>query len=932
MLVSLGEHCVLMAASAAPVPQPSTPPGRLTRLGLGLLVISLAAAFAYFNRSEISPAGHAAAHARPLYLAFAAAGSIAYLAAYSGLLRASLAAVGYRVTWRRSLLVGPAIHFSNMAIVNSGGLGGMPVVVAEARRSGQPVPSAVLGYFITAQLGHLVFAMFLAVALVLAAAAGELSGAEVAAAAVFGCYTLASLGVMASAVRSERAFFWLHALPSRLWRALRRLLRRPAEAASHEDPRELYESIRAVSSRPRTFLWPVVYAALIEVIGVFTLWAALSAFTSSGGLLTPMLAYAAGVLFSAVGFLPAGLGFAEAGLALALGQSGVPTADVALVVVVYRIFEAWVPFIAGAVALHFLNAGQAVESPPRPGIAGGARRRMVAAGAAAIGLLNILLAARKHPLVRLGPLHERIPHAAVTSSRYALLAAGIALIASTPGLLHGKRQAWVISTVAIAAALLAHPFKRVDYVGIAANASLLGALLAFAPTFPARSDPARARQGLLWLLIGELGVLVYGVSGLYLLDRHFAGSTTFLDSLEDGIRLLFVLPSTTIEPVTRHGAWFIDSVRAAAIAVFLISAYHLLHPVVHRHTSGRDERARVTALLERYAANSIAYFHLLPDKSYFFPAVGEAFIGYRVVGHTAVALGEPIGEPGARRSVVREFAQFCDLNGWAFCFHQVTEPGAAELRESGLQALKLGEEAVIPVQEFALAGKSFKHLRNVVNRFERDGFTFEVLPAPIPDATLAELEEVSTAWLEDGGHRERAFTLGSFSRSYIRTCEIGVVRSPEGRIETFANLIPAYNATEGNFDMMRRRPDAEDGAMDYLFVGLIEHFRKQGHLGLNLGLAPLSNIDAGGFTGLALRQLYERGGRAFNFQGLRIYKDKWKPEWQPRYLCYRSEVQLPALAVAVARAGELSGQLPVRFPWAKSPRRPFIAPRTLAKT
>ena len=226
---------------------------------------------------------------------------------------------------------------------------------------------------------------------------------------------------------------------------------------------------------------------------------------------------------------------------------------------------------------------------------------------------------------------------------------------------------------------------------------------------------------------------------------------------------------------------------------------------------------------------------------------------------------------------------------------------------------KVGEEAVIPLPEFALTGKSFKHLRNTVNRFEHEGYTFEVLRAPIDDATLEELSTISLQWLEDGGHRERAFTLGAFTRTYVRSCDVAVVRAPGGRIEAFANLIPAYHSGEGNFDLMRRRPDSENGAMDFLFTGLIEHFRSEGLAGMNLGLAPLANTDAGGITGIALRLLYERGGRTFNFQGLRAFKDKWKPDWRSSYICYRSEVQLPALALAVARAGEISGRLPVHL-------------------
>jgi lysylphosphatidylglycerol synthetase-like protein (DUF2156 family) len=487
----------------------------------------------------------------------------------------------------------------------------------------------------------------------------------------------------------------------------------------------------------------------------------------------------------------------------------------------------------------------------------------------------------------------------------------MALLGSAAGLLHGKRQAWLICVLALCGALAAHPFKRVDYVGIAANAGVLALLLTLAPAFPARSDPVRARQGVAWLVLGELGVLAYGVAGLYLLDRHFAGNSSFIDSVEDGVRLLFVLPSTTIEPTTRHGAWFVDSVRVAAMAVLVISAYHLLHPVVLKRSTAREEQRLVAGLLERYAETSLAFFHLLPDKSYFLADDGEAFIGYRVVGHSAVALGEPIGAPAARRQVVREFAQFCDLNGWSFCFHQVTEAGAAELADEGLRVLKIGEEAVIPLDEFSLSGKSFKHIRNALNRLDRDGYGVERHMPGIEQALLDELEEVSNDWLHASGHRERAFTLGAFSREYLRTSQIFLVRAQSGRIEAFANIIPSYRSPDGNFDLMRRRPDAADGVMDLLFVALVDHFKTSGFEGMNLGFAPLSNISGSGVPALALRLLYSRGSSAFNFQGLRAFKEKWKPNWQPRYLVYRSDLQLPALALAVARAGERSGKVPI---------------------
>lgn len=540
-----------------------------------------------------------------------------------------------------------------------------------------------------------------------------------------------------------------------------------------------------------------------------------------------------------------------------------------------------------------------------PGVPGQTRRRMVAGSVAALGLLDVWLAAERHPVIRVGPIHNEIHHIVVHGSRYVLLVAALALLGSARGLLHGKRHAWYAALVACGFTFVAHSFKRADLLGIGATVAVGVLLLTSTRLFPARSDPHRARQGIAWLVLGELGVFVYGVAGLYLLDRNFREPTELGESMSQAFAMLVLLPSTTIEPVTRHGAWFIDSVRVMAALVLGIALWHFLHPVIHRLGAGRAERAEVERLLKRYAATSLAYFHLLNDKAYLFDESGDAFIGYRVVGGTAVALGEPIGSPEACESVTRAFAEFCDLNGWAFCFHQVTEEGAALLRRTGLTPLKLGEEAIIPVQEFSLTGKSFKHLRNVTNRLERDGYTVGSLPQPLSAANLDELEEVSDAWLAHGGHRERQFTLGSFSRQYMLDTEVVAVRSPGGRIEAFANIIPAYQSDAG----------APDGVMDYLFAALIDLFKERGFRGMNLGFAPLSNIEGTGLVARALRLFYERGGRAFNFRGLRSFKDKWRPRWEARYLVYRSEIQLPEIALAIARVGERGSILPRWRPW-----------------
>ena len=530
-------------------------------------------------------------------------------------------------------------------------------------------------------------------------------------------------------------------------------------------------------------------------------------------------------------------------------------------------------------------------------------RRVVAAGAFGSGVADMVLAASRHTHVRATMIAVRWAVQAVVGARFLVLVAGLVLVLVTRGLLHGKRNAWLLALIVTVASLASHHVKEADALGLAVTIGFGLLLVGTRRHFKARSDPALARRGLQLLVIGELTIFMYGTIGLYLLDRQFRTATTLVQSAREAARLLVLLPANTVEPLTRHGSWFIDSVRIAALGVVLVSAFRLVATVVWQHP--RTDQQTVKALLEAWGDSPLAYFHLLSDKAWLVARDRQAFIGYKMVGTTALALGEPVGQPGACRDVVKEFLELCDLNGWTPAFHQVGD-NAQALESAGLKVLKIGEEAVIDVRAWNLDANENKQLRSALRRVERAGLEVVELHQPIDDDTMDELRNVSDAWMADGSHRERTFTLGQFDPAYLRTTRVLVVRErEEARIVAFANVLPSYRSGVGNFDLMRRRPDAPNGAMEYLFVTLIHRFRDEGMRGMTLGFAPLANITGDGLADRALRLLYEQGNRAFNYQGLQQFKSKWNPKWEPRFLAYRSETELPKVAAAIMRAGEL---------------------------
>jgi phosphatidylglycerol lysyltransferase len=113
-----------------------------------------------------------------------------------------------------------------------------------------------------------------------------------------------------------------------------------------------------------------------------------------------------------------------------------------------------------------------------------------------------------------------------------------------------------------------------------------------------------------------------------------------------------------------------------------------------------------------------------------------------------------------------------------------------------------------------------------------------------------------------------------------------VVRQGE-RLVAFATLLRTDQKLEASVDLMRQLPDAPRSAMDFLFAQTILHFQAQGYQRFNLGMVPLSGMAqhplAPNWHRLG-RLLFNHGENFYNFQGLRAFKEKFDPVWEPRYL------------------------------------------------
>jgi phosphatidylglycerol lysyltransferase len=330
--------------------------------------------------------------------------------------------------------------------------------------------------------------------------------------------------------------------------------------------------------------------------------------------------------------------------------------------------------------------------------------------------------------------------------------------------------------------------------------------------------------------------------------------------------------------------------------------WNLLQPAHPEPAVANDEDLNRARKIIGQSDLTLSNAALTGDKRLLFNETGDAFVMYQVTGRSWIALGDPVGPRAKAEELVWKFRELSDRHGGRTVFYQARGDRLPQYIDLGLAALKIGEEARVPLQDFSLEGSARAELRQAHRRAARGGATFEIVPVEQVPALLPALRKISDAWLADKSTAEKRFSVGAFTESYIRQFPIALVRS-EGSPSAFANLWPTGTKDELSIDLMRFGPDAPRGAMDYLFIELMLWGRTQGYRWFNLGMAPLSGLERHPLAPAWHRVgnfVFRHGEHFYNFEGLRRYKGKFDPVWEPRYLVAPGGVALPRILVDVS--------------------------------
>ena len=486
---------------------------------------------------------------------------------------------------------------------------------------------------------------------------------------------------------------------------------------------------------------------------------------------------------------------------------------------------------------------------------------------------------------RVYALTRVLPLAVVEASYFLGSVVGVGLLIVSNGVARRLDLAYYLAAVGLAAGIAASILKGGDYEEASLLAFVLVGLILSRPAFDRKAEFFDARFNPGWILA------MVAVVGASVWLAFFAFS-----HVEYSSELWWRFAANQDAPRALRAS------VGATVAIMAFGVFRLLRPAPPEiHPPTEDELAAATAAIARQPS-TVPYLVYLRDKSLLFNEDRSAFLMYGVQGRTWVAMGDPVGEHREATELIRQFFGRTDDFGGVPVFYQVRKERLHQYADFGLTFVKLGEEAFVELDRFHLDGADRKPFRLALNRFARSGMTFRVVPVPEVPALLPQLEEVSREWLVRKRAAEKGFSLGFFSPDYVRRFPVAVIEE-EGRVMAFATVWPGADRQELSVDLMRFRDDAPRSVMEVLLLKLMEWGKEEGFRRFNLGMAPLSGLELSAVAPVWTRVghfLFEQGEAFYNFQGLRSYKEKFHPVWEPRYMAYPGGLALARIMADVS--------------------------------
>ncbi|WP_431044822.1 phosphatidylglycerol lysyltransferase domain-containing protein [Streptomyces sp. P1-3] len=483
-----------------------------------------------------------------------------------------------------------------------------------------------------------------------------------------------------------------------------------------------------------------------------------------------------------------------------------------------------------------------------------------------------------------------------------------------------KRAAWILNlvlgTLLLVLFLWAMSWPEFrghtqNWISVVLTLAFVAALLVGRREFYAKGDRSNPK---LAAVVGVLGLLVGSLLAAALVtvtnDAPHEKRASFLDRWHYGVvRLVSLAADDSSFADIETPGWVNVTINVMSTLLLLLVLYAAFRARRAVDPLSEDDENRLRALLDRHGdRDSLGYFALRHDKSAIWSPSGKSAVTYRVVGGVSLASGDPIGDPEAWPQAIDRWLAEAREHGWIPAVIGASEEGGTIYARHGMDALELGDEAIVDTGEFTLEGRAMRTVRQAYNRVKRAGYTVEIRRhEDVPPQEMSELVRLADDWRD--GETERGFSmaLGRLGDPRDGRCVVLVCSDAEGRPRALLSFAP-WGTRGLSLDLMRRDRDSDNGLMEFMVLELIQRAKEVDVTQVSLNFAMFRSVfERGAKLGAGpvlrlWRSLLSFFSRWWQIESLYRANAKYRPVWEPRYLLFEKSTDLPRIGLASARA------------------------------
>ncbi|MET9053564.1 phosphatidylglycerol lysyltransferase domain-containing protein [Streptomyces bacillaris] len=488
-----------------------------------------------------------------------------------------------------------------------------------------------------------------------------------------------------------------------------------------------------------------------------------------------------------------------------------------------------------------------------------------------------------------------------------------------------KRAAWIVNTVlgglVLLALILAFFFAEIrqhaqNWGSLALTAAFVVALVLGRREFYAKGDRSNPK---LAALVAVVGLLVTSLVATALVTvtntAHDGYRSTFLDRWRYGaLRLVSVAADDSRFPGITTPGWVDVVINILSTLLLIAVVYAAFRSRRAVDPLSAEDEAKLRALLDKHGErDSLGYFALRREKSAVWSPTGKAAVVYRVVGGVSLASGDPIGDPEAWPGAIDPWLAEAREHGWIPAVMGASEEAGTVYARHGLDALELGDEAIVETAEFTLDGRAMRGVRQAYNRVKRAGYEVTVRRhADIPEAEMAELVRRADEWRDGATERGFSMALGRLGDPADGQCVMLECRNAgeggeQGELRALLSFVP-WGPHGLSLDLMRRDREAENGLTEFMVIQLLQRSGEIGITQVSLNFAMFrsvfergSRLGAGPVLRL-WRALLGFFSRWWQIESLYRANAKYRPIWEPRFMLFEKSADLARISVAAGRA------------------------------